>query len=603
MFKSLKEFFSRKRNPSKDQSAQSESHKHVNNTLNGSERQDVSAVSNIDEISIHPKDNPSAIIQNPKAMLHQHAPGPEELSEHARSIIPSVSQEPLKNEFVHRTQPEPIHSMPGAIELQQVEQVTSAETNYLVNQQALQESVSSRTPRPVRPIGTRREISSNVYVGLDFGTTFTKAAYEIAPSNVHTKYSVCFGNKGTPGSYYLPSVVYFDPQTEELKIKKDCDSCVEVRYFKYNMISDALKKNVVLNHPSIATKNSKEQLCSIFYISYVITLVRAAVLKNDHARNVNSNSKWFINIGVPLIAHKNKAEAAIYKRVLETAYLFEQDYNGTTCINIHELDDFYSKHKSVSIDTMNTLPEIYAEVLLYQQNLNTPAGFYTVIDIGGGTIDIATFLKTSNGFDETVDCLSQGVIGCGFEALSEKIAAVTDEVLVSKAKKFLSRTDVNFNAYDELRDKLPTGLQLDALIDSRLKCRTLVGACLQSARRKREEILEKTVRERLPMFVFIMGGANSVQFYLASMKHMEQAQKNAGFPFFKYGDVIDYLKGNIQLEVKNDQRLIISQMLAQPYEMIPEIQNMPWEIGEKEIVQTAPTRWDLRALLDEKYPK
>ena len=105
------------------------------------------------------------------------------------------------------------------------------------------------------------------------------------------------------------------------------------------------------------------------------------------------------------------------------------------------------------------------------------------------------------------------------------------------------------------------------------------------------------------MFVFIMGGANSVQFYLASMKHMEQAQKNAGFPFFKYGDVIDYLKGNIQLEVKNDQRLIISQMLAQPYEMIPEIKNMPWEIGEKEVVQTAPTRWDLRALLDEKYPK
>ena len=27
------------------------------------------------------------------------------------------------------------------------------------------------------------------------------------------------------------------------------------------------------------------------------------------------------------------------------------------------------------------------------------------------------------------------------------------------------------------------------------------------------------------------------------------------------------------------------------------------EIEEKEIVKTAPTRWDLRALQDEKYPK
>ena len=255
MFKSLKEFFNRKRNLTKDQSAQSNSQKTANNALKGSERQDVSVVSNIDEISTHPKDHPSAIIQNPKAMLHQHAPGPGELSEHARST--SRSQEPLKNEIVQRTQPEPIHSMPSVIELQQVKQVTSADKNYLVNQQTLQESVSSRTQRPVRPVGARREISSNVYVGLDFGTTFTKAAYEIAPSNVHTKYSVCFGNQGTPGSYYLPSVVYFDPQTEELKIKKDCDSCVEVRYFKYNMISDALKKNAVLNHPSIITKNPR----------------------------------------------------------------------------------------------------------------------------------------------------------------------------------------------------------------------------------------------------------------------------------------------------------------------------------------------------------
>lgn len=603
MFKFLKEFFSQKRNPNKDQSAQSNIQKPEIDSRKESERQYISDAGNIEEISSYSKDRSTVIIQDTKATSHQHAPGSGELSEHAATKVPSRSQEPPKNQNVQRTQPKPTRSEPGVIELQQAERVTSAEAIYSINKQTLRESESSRTQRPVRPIQAQREISSNVYVGLDFGTTFTKAAYEIAPSNVHTKYSVCFGDKGTPGCYYLPSIVYFDHQTEELKIKKDSDSCIEVRYFKYNMISDALKKNDALNHPSILTKNSKEQLCSIFYISYVITLVRAAVLKNDRARNVNSNSKWFINIGVPLIAHKNKTEAAIYKKVLEIAYLFEKEYNGTTSINIHELDDFYSRHHSISIDTMNTLPEIYAEVLLYQQNLNTPAGFYTVIDIGGGTKDIATFLKTSNGYDETIDCLSQDVIGYGFEALSEKIAAGTDEALVSKAKGFLSRTNVNFNEHNDLRDKLPTGLQLDALIESRLKCRTLVGACLQSARRKREDILEKTVRERLPMYVFIMGGANSVQFYLASIEHMEKAQKNAGFQSFKYGDVIDYLRGSIQLEVKNDQRLIISQMLAQPYEMIPEIKNMPWEIAEKEIATTAPSGWDLRDLQDELYPK
>ncbi|MHC1787217.1 MAG: hypothetical protein AB9880_09180 [Christensenellales bacterium] len=558
---------------------------------------------NIENTSIPPQNHSSAVAQNSKDTLQQHIPGPGELLERTKPIIPFSPQEAISKEIVQRKRTVTIHSSPSDIEPDQIMQVTSAEPSHMDRQQTRQRVVSSRTQRPVRAAEARRETTSSVYVGLDFGTTFTKAAYEIAPSNVHTKYSVCFENVGAPDRHYLPSVVYFDPQAEELSIRRDCDSCVEVRYFKYNMISDALKKNAVLNDPSVVTKNSKEQLCSIFFISYVIALVRAAVLENDHARNVNSDSKWFINMGVPLKAHKSEAEAAIYKRVLETAYRFEKEFNGITCVNIHELDDFYGKHKSDPVDTMNTLPEIYAEVLLYQQYLNTPAGFYTVIDIGGGTEDIATFLKTSNGYGETVDCLSHGVIGYGFEAISERIAANPDEVFVSKAKEFLSRTDVNFNADNELREKIPMGLWLGALIDSRLKCRTLVGACLQSARRKREDILEETVREGLPMFIFIMGGANSVQFYLASIEHMEKAQKNAGFPFFKYGDVIDYLKENVLLEVRNDQRLIISQMLAQPYEMIPEIDNMPWDIREKKKEKTAPTRWDLQALQDEMYPE
>jgi hypothetical protein len=585
-------------NPARDQTTQSNSHEPIDNPLTGTEQ----TVHNKEETPIHTKDQSSEVLSKAKPIFPPHASESGELLDQTRQMISSNSQEQINDKVSPRTHPETIHSSLGSLELNQVKQATPTELNHTDYQQTSQKIVP-RTQKAVRPAAQRREIISNVYVGLDFGTTFTKAAYEIAPSNVHTKYSVRFGNMGTSEDYYFPSVVYFNSQTEELGISKDCDTCVEVRYFKYNMISDALKKNVVLNHPSIVTKNSKEELCSIFFISYVISLIRDAVLKNNHARNVDSNSKWFINMGVPLEAHKNEANAVIYKKVLETAYLFEKEYKGATRVNIYDLDDFYSKHKSVSLDTMNTLPEIYAEVLLYQQHLNTPAGFYTVIDIGGGTEDIATFLKTSSGFNDSVDCLSQGVIGYGFEAISEKIAVGTDEVLVSKAKEFLLKTDVNFNADNELQDNLPTGLQLNALISSRGKCRELVGACLQSARRKKEDILKKTVQERLPMFVFIMGGARSVSFYLASIEHMIKAQKNAGISFFKYGDVIDYLRGNTVLEVKNDQRLIISQMLAQPYEMIPEINNMPWDISEKERVETAPTRWDLRALQDEMYPK
>ena len=86
----------------------------------------------------------------------------------------------------------------------------------------------------------KRVQKTSVYIGLDFGTTFTKAAYEIAPSNVHTKYSVRFGRNDSNEDYYLHSVLYFDPAAQKLKIHDDAGDCEEIRYFKYNMISDAL---------------------------------------------------------------------------------------------------------------------------------------------------------------------------------------------------------------------------------------------------------------------------------------------------------------------------------------------------------------------------
>ena len=246
-------------------------------------------------------------------------------------------------------------------------------------------------PGRVAPSAGKRVQKTSVYIGLDFGTTFTKAAYEIAPSNVHIKYSVRFGKSDKNEDYYLPSVLFFDSKAQKLKIFDPDENCEEIRYFKYNMISDALKKNEILNDPSVVTKSVKEELCSVFFLSYVIYLIRNAVYQNFSNTKDDDNTSWYINMGVPLEAHKNDKRASLYKNVLEVAYLFEKKYHGQTEIDIHELDAFYIEHNKESNPNINTLPEIYAEVLLYQQYLNTPAGFYTVVDIGGGTEDIATF--------------------------------------------------------------------------------------------------------------------------------------------------------------------------------------------------------------------
>lgn len=462
--------------------------------------------------------------------------------------------------------------------------------------------VAPRVQRNAASISGIREQKSSVYVGLDFGTTFTKAAYEVAPSSVHTKYSIKFGSGNSPEDYYLPSVLYFDPNNCVLSIYNNTGNLEEISYFKYSMISDALQKNSVINDSKFVTHTPKEQLCCVFFLGYVISLIRNTVNSSFGSTVVNDSTSWYINMGVPLEAHKEDARAQLYKKVLEIAYLFEQKYHGQMEIGIYELDDFFVEHKNESNPNINVLPEIYAEVLLYQQYLNTPAGFYTVVDIGGGTEDIATFLKTTDELGEKVECLSQNVIGYGYDSISEKIAKSINKTFVEKSKSFL-RKRIDFNNDMNLQMNVPDEVDYERLLNARKQCRTLFGTCVQRARKTREDILKQTVSARLPMHVFIMGGARDVTFYRASIEHMKKAQASAGIPFFRDADVFDYIGRNTRLEIRNDQRLVISQMLAQPYEMIPEIDKMPWDLKEHDITPKSLTWAELQDRQNELYPE
>ena len=172
---------------------------------------------------------------------------------------------------------------------------------------------------------------------------------------------------------------------------------------------------------------------------------------------------------------------------------------------------------------------------------------------------------------------------------------------VKKAKSFL-RKDIEFNNDTALRENVPPEVNYEALIDARKQCRTLFGACVQRARKTREDILKQTVSACLPMHVFVMGGARDVAFYRTSIEHMKKAQEAAGIPFFKDADVFDYVGQNTRLEIRNDQRLVISQMLAQPYEMIPEIDKMPWDLKEHDVTSKGLTWYELQERQNELYP-
>lgn len=80
---------------------------------------------------------------------------------------------------------------------------------------------------------------------------------------------------------------------------------------------------------------------------------------------------------------------------------------------------------------------------------------------------------------------------------------------------------------------------------------------------------------------------------------MATAHNNADFPQEKIVDIRTYIQNNPDLKVKGN-RLIISQMLAQPYEKIPPIKDMPWHFDMTE--EERMDDYD-RPDVDQLYPK
>ena len=87
------------------------------------------------------------------------------------------------------------------------------------------------------PFQNKRNLE--IYIGIDFGTTFSKVSFQIGDKEGTTKYSIRFGHSGGEEDYCLPSVLGYDPKAQCLVFTQHPEqeeSLSPVRYFKYSMI-------------------------------------------------------------------------------------------------------------------------------------------------------------------------------------------------------------------------------------------------------------------------------------------------------------------------------------------------------------------------------
>lgn len=232
-------------------------------------------------------------------------------------------------------------------------------------------------------------------LGLDFGTSYTKASYVYA------------GNRGditfNTGKKTVPSVVYFDRDRQSLSLFKTSAGLIPVHYFKATMADkeeyDVLKEKNVLNMiQDQKLRDNFEFLCSVFFLANIIFYSSLTVSKQYRIQAVPN-----VSMGMPM--SWNNLKVPVYNKALYGAIMLLDDFAGDNITTL-SLEDIYTSYCNALPDYSDsyfdpkepeavhmTLPEVVTEVNFFLNKNNVNVGNYLIIDIGGGTTDFAFITK------------------------------------------------------------------------------------------------------------------------------------------------------------------------------------------------------------------
>jgi hypothetical protein len=390
-----------------------------------------------------------------------------------------------------------------------------------------------------------------VNIGIDFGTSYSKVCFE----GNHEFDFVVLDN-----TTYIPSVVYYDYLQKQLYFEdpKNIKNIDKIEYFKYSMINDSLPRKKYIFTTEV--KERPELLCSMFYLACLIKETKTYIIRYY---NKKFTIDWNINMGVPVDNYTSQNKS-LYDKILHLAIKLSN--SNTIAENncpLEFLDVFFQENKEISIprfqeSPFNTLPELYAECLYFLKDRNVLNGVYAVVDVGGGTVDMAALYKES---PNTFNVVSKDIQPFGIEILVHNIAihagAYNDIKKALQGNTF--KKPMEFN-----KDKEREFAKLMSEMFARL------AVDVKSKQESRKALLER--KGKLP--VILCGGGAKYKWYEYCILDTRDRLHNA----LDIGYELEIMSTEklIGTSKVKDHRLIIARCLAQRIEDIPEVSGFPW---------------------------
>jgi len=387
----------------------------------------------------------------------------------------------------------------------------------------------------------------DVFLGIDFGTSFTKVCYNING----TTYVYKNGN-----SPFIPTELYYSTSNNIIFLKKSINEneVFKVKYFKYSMAFDGLHIKEISDNLPIGYKYKElANIFSIFFLSDIIKNVKKEILNFTGIKPENINIE--INMSAPINDYRGGIYD-LYRSVLISAFLLSQNNSESNSISIEDVKKIFKKveseYSTSYYEQLKVHPEIFIEAVHFINKPGYNFGSYVIMDIGGGTVDVGILWKREWEGREYFDLIVINIIKYGIEVLKNKLEKeLNDEVIINILKNWLYENNNKKAEYIDLKKE--SELSSDFLNN------------LKKMIDIEENALRNGIKDIKSKRIFYSGGGYNFSWYKKNISNIGNHQIVED----KYQ--IEKIPQNIDKKV-DLHRLVIAMELAQPEDRIS--QNM-----------------------------
>ncbi len=351
-----------------------------------------------------------------------------------------------------------------------------------------------------------------VVIGLDFGTSSTKAVIHVFNFPGDPAFAVPFGEFAHESlEYLLPTRLFVKPDGYcSLKCAPDTPTSL-LTDIKVGLMQTPDKSIEPVSSPSC---DASTITVATAYLALVLRYARCWFITNKRDAFEGFSLNWSFNLGLPAAIKDQPQFKETFGLVGEAAWLVSQRPGPITIPRTKEAISDIENSASLSEDVpcdFELIPEVIAEVVGYARSPLRDPGLHLLVDIGASTLDVCAFILGDSYGEDYFSILTADVALLGAKHLHMERIKGLKRVVEDHVKNLFDPTDPLCVIKDDMKSYMPPSEKLDNIE------KAFANEC-ESLLKKTFAVLKKdkdpdSARWSNDFPIFLCGGAKEMSIY------------------------------------------------------------------------------------------